>query len=424
MSNNLYKEYVRLQSIRRFINGIVNDICFRRSVIVLLPTTLKPEIIWPEIQTELRYRGVNEQYINLQASPNHQNPVSILVECLNLKWSDHQTPHTLSNLPDCENLPDAICLGGLQNLDEDLTEAWIKTLEIWAQMSQQKKNLGYMPSSICVVAPAELLISMLPESNVFLSYHWWWGIPSILETRFLCRFVEESDNNSISARWREFILPSLSAGDIELLQVLWNTYDSPIKNLTDMLNKYASDLLWVKEDLINLNILNHKYGRNNHSHMKQPPKSIIKLWSKGLINYTPEYGLEVHSAALSITNQEDIITHRLWRGQSEFLLPILESIRLDICQKLTDQFGEHWPIKWDQPNNEEELKEVKDNPLAASWGYLVHLLRTVKKLHDYVHLQPIAIQCKRMRNFLAHHRTVDLQSYEHIQEELNSITTM
>jgi hypothetical protein len=337
---------------------------------------------------------------------------------MDLRLSNPKTPHTLANLTYCENLPEVICLVGLHNLQIETIKVWIETLEQWAQLSQQQKNVGNTPSSICIIASAERLLPILPESNLFLSLQWWWGIPSVLETRFLCRFTDGGDNYSLKARWREYILPSVSLGDISLLGILWDSVFSSWDILIDKLNKYALDLNWKEKILDELEIQEVIHGGNHFSTNMIPPSSLRNLWSMGVLQYTPEYGLEVHSAALTIMGQTDVIRHRLWRGQSEFMLPTLESLRLEICQKLTDQFGSHWPLLWDQPKNDEELEELQENPLATSWGYLVHLLRTAKPLRNKNNLLPVALECRKMRNYLAHHRTVEMQDYEYFQREI------
>jgi len=131
--------------------------------------------------------------------------------------------------------------------------------------------------------------------------------------------------------------------------------------------------------------------------------------------------LEIHSSALIVIHQTNILNHRLWRGQSEFLLPIIEKIGLNICQNLLNHYGNGWPLRWDRPESDEEFFEIQEDPLAISWGYLMHLLLTVKKLSPHRHFSHLVSSCRSMRNHIAHHRIVSLKEYEYIQREVNQI---
>ena len=57
--------------------------------------------------------------------------------------------------------------------------------------------------------------------------------------------------------------------------------------------------------------------------------------------------------------------------------------------------------------------------MATSWGYLEHLLKTVRDLYSQRDWLPIVSACRTLRNHIAHSRTVKLEDYEYIRRELD-----
>jgi hypothetical protein len=83
-----------------------------------------------------------------------------------------------------------------------------------------------------------------------------------------------------------------------------------------------------------------------------------------------------------------------------------------MCQELTQKFGREWPYKWGAPIDPDDLKSVKDNPVAAQLGYIVHLLESNSRFAGYRQWLPIARTAKNFRNSLAHYRPIE--NFEHL----------
>jgi hypothetical protein len=134
-----------------------------------------------------------------------------------------------------------------------------------------------------------------------------------------------------------------------------------------------------------------------------------------------EYGYELHSAALAVIDDYDGINHRLWRGQSRLLLPLVDHLRLRICHHLNEKYGKDWPVRWCLPPEDEE-EAVRNNPLACQWGHMVTLfrrghLRAVKnRWYD------IALLSHQIRNKIAHYSPVSFQEYATLFQILDQAT--
>jgi len=418
MTSGIEEHLYQMPSVRSYLQGIIEDISNRRSVLGLLPVGIDPGPVLAHIQKDLWHRDFYIQELNLLPVPDEQNPETVLAEGLDLHWSDTETPHTLINVANNVNLPEVIILRGLDNLPGAQLKRWMEVFDKWAQISQQQKNLGQMPTSLCAIAPAENMLSLIPESNIYLSLRWWWGFPSILEVHLLCRLIDNEIDFMPAARWREYILPSLALGDINLVEYLWTAVYTTFEELIETLCQYAILRNWDENSLAELHLPGIDFGEYQKQLAHAPQASFKELWSKGILNFTPEYGLEIHTAALAVLKRKNMLRYRIWRGQSELLLPILDGLRLRVCRNLTAHYGSDWPIRWDQPNVMEDFEAVQEDPMATSWGYLEHLLKTVRDLYSQRHWLPIVSACRTLRNHIAHSRTVKLVDYEYIGREL------
>lgn len=154
------------------------------------------------------------------------------------------------------------------------------------------------------------------------------------------------------------------------------------------------------------------------------PKDFWQPWARGGLTYTPEHGLEVHPALLAYSGHTAEVEKRLWRGQAELLLPMLNEIRLRICTHLTEAYGSDWPFKWEEPAGAYELEQVKATPLAAELGYIFHLFVVAGKGHPLntnSHLSNLVRDAKNVRNQVAHYKPVGYRDFERLCKERNRV---
>ena len=115
---------------------------------------------------------------------------------------------------------------------------------------------------------------------------------------------------------------------------------------------------------------------------------------------------------------------RLWRGQSELLLPILNNVRIRICDRLTDAFGADWPINPHRPLTDYEFEAVVDNPRGAEFGHIEYLFKNIPKFENNPDLLGIASMGRTLRNEIAHYRLVEFSDFENLWNEKQRLELM
>src|SRR5690554_1954809 len=104
------------------------------------------------------------------------------------------------------------------------------------------------------------------------------------------------------------------------------------------------------------------------------------------------------------------ILNKIWQGQLSLLLPLVDMVRVAVCDRLTDQYGQVWPF-WAAPRESEEREQVKENPRACQLGHLECIL--IKRPAFSTESEWLAMikTARHIRNELAHYRPVKYEDY-------------
>src|SRR5690606_30295850 len=70
---------------------------------------------------------------------------------------------------------------------------------------------------------------------------------------------------------------------------------------------------------------------------QDPPVAGRRLWLEGLLDKDRYEGICLHSAAAALRGDTHLVEHRIWRGQARTLLPVLDAVRLEVCEYLSDR---------------------------------------------------------------------------------------
>ncbi|PKN60690.1 MAG: hypothetical protein CVU53_01795 [Deltaproteobacteria bacterium HGW-Deltaproteobacteria-11] len=409
----------QLPSVRAFIRNITGDIGNQRSVVVLLPLTIDAAWFWSLLDAELWRRQFLVEQVDLAHLVSYDAPAETLGETLHVRWP---TPaaRDIASLLSSEGLPDVIVLDGIEALESATRDAWLRLVVQWAQVSQNLVGRSSPTPVLCAILRPAYLAPITMESDVRLAVHWWWGFPSVLELKLLCRLAGiESSSGRSDTEWLEHLLPALVGNDVFLLERLWAMSAVRTDQIESCIRELAQERGWTNEklrqwgaaQLMSANI------RRNGSLAQAPPGNARILWAQGAAHTTVEYGIELHPTALYVLGRRTELDHRLWRGQAELLLPALDSIRLDICSYLTRSYGTEWPVKWFKPEHSDEEAAVRESPLACQWGYLEWLIKNCPHLSRERRWLPLIAPASRARNAIAHFRTVSRGDYEHVIEQ-------
>ena len=404
-----------LPSVRNFIDDIC-EATRTKSVVALIPDTISRVMVARLIANRLDVLRMSWKDVQYSGE---QYPVMAISDQLNIEWPTASTARNIRNLLQCKGLPDLIHIRdfsatGTGNIPE--RQRWLGLIQEWVEESKNVENQGVRPASrLCLVAKMKDFDFEPPVYQGGLSIHWWWGFPSSLEVRLACRIGSWDEDDEAANRWREQVLPALAGTDFDLAEHLWDAILGPTEAVIQSLEEYAR--------LKGLTVLPEREMREFAipPSSPSPPSIVWRPWARGNVLSSPEYGPEYHPALFAHCGRRVDVEHRLWRGQSELLLPILNETRIRICDDLTEAFGADWPTNPYRPQTDYELEAVKDNPRGVEFGHIEYLLRNVPKFRDKESLLDVASLSRKLRNEIAHYRPVAFTEFEELWKEMGRL---
>lgn len=391
--------------------------------VVLLPDNLSRDMVGRLVRNRLAALRLT---VSRLFDPEGTSPVSASAKAMNAIWPSPRTLRTVHNLLCCTDLPDILYVHRIGSRQE-----WTEFIESWAREYRILRNSGNTDiPSLCVIAKLKDFDFILPESKSDLTFHWWWGFPSMLEVRLSCRIASEQfgRDDPATSSWREYVLPGLVGSDIQLAEHMWSgvldSNDQTMRSLSEYWERLEDTAL---SDSIDDVIEIVRADRGTYGAGQELPQHLRRLWASGGLIYTREYGLEVHPALLAHRERWTSVEHMLWRGQSELLLPIVNEIRLRVCQDLTETYGSDWPVKWVPPHFEHDFEEVSRSPLGTELSHVSYLIQNLgmynhrHDLHQKRFLGELVLMAKTLRNEIAHYNPVSYREFAGLCDERNRV---
>lgn len=416
MKVDLTSELFQSPGAIRFIAARCDDLAQGRSLIVLLPASLGPTPLWATLRGELWRRDFGLREVAVNEITGDDPPASALAQALGVQWPADVLTHTAAALMLCESLPQVIQLDGLEQLSPERQQRWLDLFAQWALAAQTMPGSARDALSLCAIIPAGVLSARLPQSQPKLAIHRWWGALSALEVRLLCRNGDGADGAVV--QWREHMLSSLAGADLTLVAELWEA-DLEMERLLPQLSAFATRRGWTEDSLLVWGAEQWIASTPLLSHNSEtgPSDAGHNLWAHGALHWTPEYGIELHTAALALLKRREDVRHRCWRGQATLLLPLIDDLRLRVCADLGDRFGAGWPGRWYRNGAPEEQDLVAD-PFACEWGRLELILFYCPDRKTKGRWLEAVRQARWLRNELAHYRPVSFDKFNYFIQEL------
>ena len=397
---------MQMPSVRHLLDQMLDDLRLGHSVLGLLPEGVDSSMLRSDLWDGLGHWDLHTQEVFI-SQMDAQMPAAALGQTLGVVWSPSTTPRTVENLLKQTAVPEILFLDGFEELPEKDRIQWLRFMVQWAQVCQGLHSTEVSSSALCLIVQASKVpYFYIDSTNVFLTILPWWGAPSALEMGMLCRLASPQDSAPLS-RWREYIIPAIAGSDLSLGDYLWDNVHRTGTKFTTVLQNFAHERGWAKNECISF--------AKNHLSQDSGPLSTAQLyhaWAQGLVHWTPEYGLEHHSAILALLDRQEALNHRLWRGQHGFLLAQIDKIRLALCAHLNQSYGRHWPYKWQEPENDEEHQAVRDSPFFCQLGHMEFLLQNCHDLNRERRWISLVRRSRQIRNHLAHYRPISLDDYE------------
>jgi hypothetical protein len=402
---------LKTASLMRFIASLVDDAACGLSTVVTIPPFVDAASLLDQVIAEGSRRDMVVR--DVPALVPDDDPLDVIVEGLGHEWSSPEAPRTVGAMLRSDLIPDATvvdCTG----LPASALSAWEGLARRWADATKALADAGGRTPAIAVfcrdVGPGT---HSLPE-EIHLRWRCSWGMPSALEMQLLCREAG-MPGDALEGRWREFVLPALACGDTDLAQDLWQACTVSLDQLLTVLTDYGRRRGWTAVGLAALTEAGALCGMRRGGDRERPPaKPAVRLWAQGVLVCTLEYGVEIHTAAAAVLGGNDVIRHRLWRGQAALLLPVLDRVRLALCEALAGDLGPDWACHWEKPDSEAEARAVAEDPLACGWGHLAHLARNCPPVARSCRSPEVVAVGRRLRNEIAHHRPVPFREYRRL----------
>jgi hypothetical protein len=387
-----------LPSPRQFIEAAARNILLGVSLVVVFP-----DLDLLNGFTTRLIRSVEYQYSHRQVDLATQDrPV---LEFLKAELYGVEECLYLEQIVESESSPNFLILDHFEACNPQYQATWFKAISRWSEKYRSIARSGNPKAMILPILAESLDLHKGPEPDTHLVYMTWAGIMSALEIRMVCRMNQTG--KVVEDQWREYLLASLSGGDIDLCQHLWDAVLEGVEKIQTALEEYAFLRNWTGDQIPN-RMATWRSKPPGQEPRLLPSEVGFDLISQGLTVYTPEYGEEENTAVLAYLDRNEEIRHRIWRAQAALILPIIDDIRRRVCELTTrSKGGTKWAYlenrQLDVPMDLGELCAVFDRMPEADkdkrqWGEDIRY--TLNARNNIAHYQPVLSNVfRKMWNF-------------------------
>lgn len=419
MIDELSERCMSLYTGNRLLQDAADRIGSPSSYLLLHPATISVEQVMQMICEELDNRKLNLHEIDVSGIDSNRIPESI---CNYLQIEvDGRDARAIAPMIEKLSGIDVIYLTGLNLQSRSSKKKWIKFLNRWTDLVKQRVDMNYSATVFLAATDLEAAMANEIKQDTTMRVAWWWGIPSNLEMRLVCRHHEQNNGDSLGAQWREAMAAALASGDLEFLETIWEFLTCETETLVDQMRQYGKLRGWTRDQIASLlEGSSFDYRRSSFlpawysSHetlSTEPPEKSRSAWTEGLLFFSIEHGCELHAAAASQLD-DGIAKSRIWRAQLSLISPQLDIARLMMCQSLTKRLGANWPVIYVKPSDPQELSEVAADPLSCQLG---HLKRVLEKSGEVQivnsNYRILAKKALEIRNELSHLRPISYELY-------------
>jgi hypothetical protein len=155
-----------------------------------------------------------------------------------------------------------------------------------------------------------------------------------------------------------------------------------------------------------------------------PDHPIVRLWTLGFLDFSVEYGWEVPSWALATLDERFLLEQRIWRGQLQATMHVINQLRLLVISYFEQTYGADWLSAAILDSTPDENHASR--PLYSCWDAELSDLKRV--LENQVHqsrqaaeILPAVRLAHSLRNNLAHYTTIKPSEYFELLERVHNL---
>ncbi len=378
----------RLPGPRRFLEQVCASLSKQRHVVARVPRTVEREALLTHLQHVADAADLGTlTHLRVDASAE---PVAALAQGLYAERRCFDVVD-LFEVPAPSRL---IAVEGIPEADAS-SAAWQRLLIECGDHTQVVDT----PPFLFVVVTSPMFDP--PPENVRLARHDWWGVTSRIEAELA---MEQAKLDFPPPRladhyWLRALCRGVAGGDPDLARLLVEQRPTTLDAVAACLSEHRRfDGATVPDQA-----LRNGY-RLPSGVIERPPLdgALRALWHAGALDWLPDEGVHVHPAVLIGLDHRDLLARRLWHGQVEVLLPLVETVRLGLVTHLNARLGRRWMSKLASTSSQEEREA-----LESEIGALAYHLNRARKLPGVRPLVDVAERWRRIRNQLAHRDVVE-----------------
>lgn len=398
-----------LNGVRVLCRDLVDSLRQGCSVVWLLPLADLEDPLLEVVSEESARWGLTRSEVDLLDRPaSPRSPLRQLVDRLGLDHGN-KLDWKLADVVQASSVPDITILRNLADLAANEQEQWCQFAAQWSRTAHGTS------STSALLIPATQELKGRVELDVRLQVRRFWQYVSEAELRLLA--LPRIGTQRVDTLWGEFVYASVAAGDPFLLDALVDALPGDLPSLQSTLEAYGESCGWTRSSLIQANaerLCDLPYAARIRSRA-DVPSEFHALWHMGAVVASHENGLELHSAAAALLGRNDTVQHRIWRGQVQHLLPMLDSVRQAISHYLTRYQGPEW-ISLARAQHPLDIHGSPTRPMSE-FNHLYNVLQSPHlRIPRRAELNERVRQLRDWRNELAHYQPLTRTETTHLYE--------
>ena len=379
---DLNKAVCRLPTMTNIIAGIVSDLMAGTSVVWVVPATAPVSDLAAELAHSLDEHGIEVTMGGGNGQDDDGNGGGIAGGGFSQVAIEHL---------------ESVAAGGAR-------EALVARLEEQGRAATIRSSRTGVVSSAAVVC-TEAAVGYHASQHEHISVHWHWGCLSTAEMSILAHALLQGKlTDPIHAAWAQSVIAELAGTDVELLAQVCARWQPSFEedDLFNTLSEYASQRGWTDGWLQTYtNEMQEAFRPGRRIKPPCPPHNLAPLFEAGVLEWRPDSGISMHTAALAQSGDVTEIRRRIWAGQAKYLMPVIDRERTETYQYLSQN----------APGLDDFVRDLRSGPsrpgiwnngwAASEWIELIMFIDEMCK-GRFIAVRRRADFMRMRRNDLAH----------------------
>ena len=404
---------------RRFLERAASALEQGKHAVLVAPTQVLENWMAIELEKVLRGQSLGE-VTYLEVGPETDpDPLCALSLSLGL---DKRELISIDDVLEHSAAPSRfLLLRGVDSGDESRQLEWASLL---SRAACQTQIAGMSKTQlISLMRP----LGCVPPRDLFLAVEYWWGMMGRVDLDWVVEQVlEESPPSRLTGHyWGRALSRGVASWDPDLAALLLRELPTTLEQISDCLLRSSRDYGSPPEQI---NGVPWCRAVLPGQQPPQPPRNgdALRLWSEGWMDFMKGQGQILHSAVLAgHPGGKEELARRVWSGQQEVLLPVVEQVRMAVLDAARLELGDGWQ---EAIYGVSFVEEIADK--CSEIGTMSHLFSEKEQLrcHDRGRPRRLLLVWKKIRNALAHAKMVEYDllddGVDQFQRFLQSVNSM